>query len=153
MAVEDAGSSQGESVINVVGAGESEGSPDPLDVPVEKLERGEEEAILAKAYSVRNETVCAAVDFVMQSSVLRGDTSKAGDEVFLLETVPPAQLMMKMNMLMWLGAVPSALWCGACGFQFRESVSHAFLRDSGGVFDISGPPFCKFLFYFIFTLL
>ena len=39
------------------------------------------------------------------------------------------------------------------GFTFRESVSHAFFIDLGGVLDTSGLPLVKFSVILIFTLL
>ena len=39
------------------------------------------------------------------------------------------------------------------GFTFRESVSYAFLKNLGGVFDTSGLPLLSFLINLIFTLL
>ena len=38
-------------------------------------------------------------------------------------------------------------------FTFRESVSHAFLEDLGGVSDTSSLPLLKVLIILIFTLL
>ena len=58
MDVKDVGSSQGESAVNhSVGTGEPEAFPSPRDVPVEKLDRSEEEARVASPKPVQNETV------------------------------------------------------------------------------------------------
>ena len=64
------GSSQGESVIQVAGAGERDFSLNPCDVPVSKLERSEEEARLENPESVRIENTFVAADLVVQLSVL-----------------------------------------------------------------------------------
>ena len=39
------------------------------------------------------------------------------------------------------------------GFTFRDSVSHAFLKDLSGVLDTSGLPLLKVSIILIFTLL
>ena len=39
------------------------------------------------------------------------------------------------------------------GFTFKESVSHSFLKDLGGVLDTSDLPLFKYLSNLIFTLL
>ena len=80
MVVEDVGSSQGEFVTQVAGAGEREFSRNPRDVPVEKLERSEEKARLENPESVRIETACAAADLGVQSSVLCRDFIKDGEK-------------------------------------------------------------------------
>ena len=76
MVVEDVGSSQGESVIHAAGACGREVSPNPLDIPVEKLKRNEKEARLANPESVRNEIVCVAANLVAEYSLPCGDASK-----------------------------------------------------------------------------
>ena len=76
--VGDVGSSQGESVTQVAGAGEREFSRITRDVPVEKLERCEEEVRSESPESVRIETACIAADLDVQSSVVFRDFIKAG---------------------------------------------------------------------------
>ena len=68
--VEVVGSSQGESVTQVAGAGEREFFRSSRDVPVEKLQRSEEKAKLEDPESVRIETVRVAADLGVQSSVV-----------------------------------------------------------------------------------
>ena len=65
----DVVSSRSETFIHDAGAGEPKTSPDPLDVPVEKVERNEEGAIKTNPEIVRNETVCTAANLVVRSFV------------------------------------------------------------------------------------
>ena len=106
MVVEDVGSSQGEFLTQVAGAGERDFCRNPRDVPVEKWQTSEEKARLENPESVRIETACAAADLGVQLSVVCRDLSKAGVNVPCLENVPLSLLMRRMNMWMWLGAVP-----------------------------------------------
>ena len=62
MVVEDVGSSQGESVTQVAGAGEREFSTKTRDVPLEKLESCEKTSRVENPESVSIETGCVAVD-------------------------------------------------------------------------------------------
>ena len=55
-------------------------SLNPLDDPVEKLEKSEEEAKLENPESVQKETVCVATGLIVQSSINCTDSTKAGDE-------------------------------------------------------------------------
>ena len=76
--VEVVGSSQGESVTQVAGAGEREFFRSPRDVPVEKLQGSAEEARLENPESVRIETACVAADLGVPSSVVCRDFFKDG---------------------------------------------------------------------------
>ena len=98
MHLEDGGSSQGESITQVGGAGERDFFPDPRDVSVEKLERNEEEARLANTESLRIETVGVAADQGVQSSVICRDLNKAGVNVPCLENLPLSLPMKRLNL-------------------------------------------------------
>ena len=100
MVVEDVGSSQGESVTQVAGAGERDFSTQTGDVPLEKLERSEEEARLENPESVSLETACVAANLGVQSSVFCRDFSKTGVNVPCLEDLSLSLLMRRMNMWM-----------------------------------------------------
>ena len=78
MALEDVGSSQGESVTQVDGAGESELSTMTRDVPLEKLERSEGKSRLENLESVRIENACVAADLGVQWSVVCRHFIKTG---------------------------------------------------------------------------
>ena len=77
MVVEDVGSSQGESVIQVVGTAERDFSTKTRDVPLEKLERSDEEASLEKPEPIRVESACAPAILGVQPSVVCRDFIKA----------------------------------------------------------------------------
>ena len=151
--VEVVGSSQGESVTQVAGAGKREFSTKNRDVPLEKLERSEEKARFENPESVRIETACVAADLGVQSVVCR-DFIKDGDKcpmpgecaaitvdeadeyVDVIESSTPVQSDMESE-----------------GFTFKESVTYACLKDLSGVLDTSGFPLLKVLINLIFTLL
>ena len=76
--VEDVGSSQGESVTQVAGAGEREFSTKTRDDPHEKLERSEGKSRLENLESVPIENACVAADLGVQWSVVCTDFIKAG---------------------------------------------------------------------------
>ena len=78
--VEVVGSSQGESVTQLAGAGKREISTKNRDVPLEKLERSEEKARFENPESVRIEAACVAADLGVQSSVVCRDFIKDGDK-------------------------------------------------------------------------
>ena len=69
MVVEDIGSSQCKSSTHIAGAGHREVSSNPLDVPIEKLAKSEENAKVASPDCVRSETMCVAADLVERSLV------------------------------------------------------------------------------------
>ena len=77
VAVEDVGSSQGESVTQVAGAGERELSTKTRDVPLEKLERSKGKSRLENLESVPIENACVAADLSVQWSVICRDFIKA----------------------------------------------------------------------------
>ena len=70
-------SSQGESVTQVAGAGERDFSTKNRGIPLEKLERSEEEASLENPKSIRVESACAAAISGVQPSVVCRDFIKA----------------------------------------------------------------------------
>ena len=80
MVVEDFGSSQDDSVIQVAAAGGREFSRIFRDVPVEKLQRSEKKAKLKNPESVRIEIACVAANLGVQLSVLCRDLRQFGDK-------------------------------------------------------------------------
>ena len=154
MVVEDVGSSQGEFVTQVAGAGERELSSETRDVPLEKLERSEEKARFENRQSVRIETACVAADLGVQSSVVCRDFIKDGDkrpmpgECAAITAVEADEYMDVVG-----SSTPVHSDMNTEGFTFKESVSYAFLKHLGGVLDTFGLPFLKFLINLIFTLL
>ena len=145
MVVKDVGSSQGESVTQVAGTGERKLSTKNRAVPLRKLERCEEEARLENPESVSLETACVAADLGVQSSVFCRDFIKDGDKHPMpgecaAITVDEADEYMDVvgSSTPAHGGVESEM------FTSRESVSHAFLQESGGVLDFSSLPLFKF---------
>ena len=134
MVLEDVGSAQGDFVTHVAGTDEREVSPIPLDVPVEKLERSQEEARLANPESDRNEAVQVAAAIVVRSSVPSGDPSKGGNDLPLPRKSAATDAAEAQEDVDMVGrCTPVHFGKESEGFAFRESVSHAFLRDSGEV--------------------
>ena len=141
-------SSQGESVTQVAGAGEREFSAKTRDVPLEKLERSDEEANLENSESARTETACVAANLGVQSSAVCKDFIKAGgkrpmpgecaaitvdeaDEyVDVVESSTPVHSDMESE-----------------GFTFRESVSYAFLKNLGGLLILLAFPSLSFYLF------
>ena len=152
--VEDFGSSQGESVTQVVVADERQFSRDPRDVPLKKLQTSAEKARLENLESVRIKNACVAADLGVQSSVVCRDFIKAGGKRPI-----PGECATKTadeadeNVDVLGSPTPVHSYMEYEGFTFRKSVSHAFLKDVSGVFDTSGLPLLKVLFNLIFTLL
>ena len=70
MVVENVGSSQGDSVTQVAGAGDRELSTKTRDVPLEKLEISEGKSRLENLESIRIENACVAADLGVQWSVV-----------------------------------------------------------------------------------
>ena len=134
-------SSQGESVTQVAGGGEKEFSTKNRDVPLEKLERSDEEASLENPESVRVESACAAAILGAQPSVVCRDFIKAeskrpmpgecaaitADEADEYVDVVGSSTPVRSDMEFEV-------------FTFRESVSYAFLKNLGEVLDTSGFP-------------
>ena len=114
-----------------------------LNPPVENLERSEQEARFVNPQSVRNEPVCVAADLVAQSSVPCRDSSKAGDD-FSRPTESAAITVDEADEYVNVVGSTTLMTCDVKpkGFTFRESVSHAFPRDSFEVNDTSGLPLC-----------
>ena len=145
MVVEDVGASQGEFVTQVAGAGEREFSTKSRDVPLEKLERSDKEARLEYPESVSLETACVAADLGVQPSVVCRDFIKAGGKRPMpgeCATITADQADEYVDVVGSSTPVHSDM--ESEGFTFKKSVSHAFLKDLGGVLDTSGPPLIKF---------
>ena len=104
--VEDVGSSQGEFVTQVAGAGKREFSTKNRDVPLEKLERSEEKARFEKPESVLLKLHALLPIWVYSRLSFAETLSRMGINVLCLENVPLSLLMRRMNMWMSLGAVP-----------------------------------------------
>ena len=141
MVVEDVGSSQGEYVTQVAGAGEREFSTKTRDVPLEKLERSEKKSRLENPESVSLETGCVAADLGVRLSVLCRYLCKAGGKRPLpgecaAITVDEADEYVDVA----VSSTPVNGGADSEMFTFRGSVSHASLRDSSGVLDTSGLP-------------
>ena len=152
--VENDGSSQGEFVIQVAGAGERDLSCKPRYVPVETLQRSEEKSGLENPESVRIETACSAADLGVQSSVVCRDLIKAGGKRSMpgeCATVTAEEADEHVDVVG--SRTPVRSYMESEGFTFRKFVSHAFLKDLGWVLDTSGFPLLKFLINLIFTLL
>ena len=150
--VEDIGSSQGESVTQVAGAGERELSAKTHDVPLEKLERSEGKSRLENLESVPIENACVAADLGVQWSLICRDFIKAGGKRPMpgeCATITVDEADEYVDVVGSSSAVHSDM--ESEGFTFRESVSYAFLENLGGVLDISGLPLFEF-FILIFTL-
>ena len=128
--VKDVGSSKGESVTQVAGAGERKLYRSPRDVPVEKLLRSEEKARFENPESVRTETACVAADLSVQSSVVcrdfieaRGKRPMPGECAAI--TVDEADEYVDV-----VGSsTPVNSGVDSERFTFTDSVNHAFLKD------------------------
>ena len=154
MVIEVVVSSQGESVTQVAGVGERDFSTKNRDVPPEKLERSDEEVSLENPELVHIETACVAADLGVQSSVLCRDFIKDGDKRPMpgeWATITADEADEYVDVVG--GSTPVHGDMESEGFTFRESVSHAFLKDLSGVHDTSGLPLLKVLNNLIFTLL
>ena len=139
--VEDVGSSQGESVAQVVGAGERELSTKTRDVPLEKLEISEGKSRLENLESVRIQNACVAADLGVQWSVVCRDFIKAGGKRPMpgqCATITVDEADEYADVVGSSTPVHSDM--ESEGFTFRESVSYAFLKNLGGVLDTSGLP-------------
>ena len=134
-------SSQGESITQVAGAGEKEFSTKNRDVPLEKLERSDEEASLENPESIRVESACAAAILGVQPSVVCRDFIKAGGKRPMPGECAAITVDGADEYVNVVGS-STAVHGGADSerFTFRESVSYAFLKNLGGVLDTSGFP-------------
>ena len=133
MVVEDVGSFQGESVTQVAGASGRDFSRNPRDVPVEMLQRCEEEAKLENPESDPIETACVAADLGVQSSVVCRDFIKDGDKRPMpgeCAAITADEADEYVDVVGSSNPVHSDI--ESEGFTFKESVSHAFLKDLGG---------------------
>ena len=143
--VEDVGSSQGESVTQVAGAEEREFFSETRDVPVEKLEISEEEARLENPELVSLEFSCVAADLGVQSSVVCTDFIKAGGKRLIPGECAAITVDEAVEFVDVVGSsTPVHSDMESEGFTFRKPVSHAFLKDLGGVLDTSGLSFLNF---------
>ena len=137
--VGDVGSSQGESVTQVAGAGERELSTQTRDVPLEKLDISEGKSRLEILKSVRIENACVAADLGVQWSVVCRDFIKAGGKRPMpgeCATITVDEADENVDVVGSSTPVHSDM--ESQGFTFRESVSYAFLKNLGGVLDTSG---------------
>ena len=135
-------SSQGESVTQVGGAGERKFSSKNCDVPLEKLERSDEEASMENPESIRVESAWAAVILGVQPSVVCRDFIKAGGKRPMpgeCATITVDEADEYVDVVGSSTPVHSDM--ESEGFTFREYVSYAFLKNLGGVLDTSGLPF------------
>ena len=154
MVVGDVGSSQGESVIQVDGAGERELSTKTRDVPLEKLEISEGKSRMENLESVRIENACVAADLGVQWSVVCRDFIKAGGKRPMpgeCATITVDEADEYVDVVGSSTPVHSDM--ESEGFSFRESVSYAFLKNLHGVPDTSDISLSNFLINHIFTLL
>ena len=134
-------SSQGESVTQVAGAGEKEFSTKNRDVPLEKLERSDEEASLEKPEFVRVESACAAAILGVKPSVVCRDFIKAeGKRPMPGECAAIAADEADEYVDVVGSSTPVHSDMESEGLTFSESVSYAFLKNLGGVLDTSGFP-------------
>ena len=139
--VEDVGSSQGESVTQVAGAGERELSTKTRDVPLEKLERSEGKSTLENLESVPIENACVAANLGVQWSVICRDFIKAGGKRPMSGECATITVDEADEYVDVVGSsTPVHSDMESEGLTFRESVSSAFLKNLGGVLDTSGLP-------------
>ena len=105
--------------------------------------------------SVRIETACVAADLGVQSSVVgRLNFIKDGDKRPMpgeCATITADEADEYVDVVG--SSTPVHSYMESEGFTFRESVSHAFLRDLSGVLDTSGLALLKVLNILIFTRL
>ena len=118
------------------------------------MQRSEEKARLENPESVRIETACVAADLSVQSSVVCRDFIKDGDKRPMpgeCATITADEADEYVDVVG--SSTPVHSYMESEGFTFRESVSHAVLKDLSGVLDTSGLPLLKVLIILIFTLL
>ena len=119
------------------------------------MERCEEEARLENLESVRIENPCVAADLGLQWSVVCRDLIKAGGKRPMpgeCANITADEADEYVDYVDLVGSsTPVHSDMESEGFTFRESVSYAFLKNLGGVLDISGLPLFSF-FNLIFTL-
>ena len=141
MVVEDVGSSQGESVTQVAGAGEWELSTKTRDVPLANFERIEGKSRLENLVSVRIENACVAADLGVHWCFVCRDFIKAGGKRPMPEECATITVDKADEYVYVVGSsTPVHSDIESEGFTFRESVSYAFLKNLGGVLDTSGLP-------------
>ena len=130
MVVEDAGSSQGESITQVAGAGEREFSTKTHDVPLEKLERSEGKSRLENLESVPVENSCVAADLGVQWSLICRDFIKAEGKRPMpgeCATITVDEAKEYVDVVGSTTPVQSDM--ESEGFSFRGSVSYAFFKN------------------------
>ena len=103
------------------------------------VQRSAEKSRLENLESVRIENACVAADLGVQSSVVCRDFIKAGSK----RLMPGECAAITADEAdEYVGVVGSTTTVHSDmeseRFTFRESVSHAFLQDSGGIPDTSG---------------
>ena len=123
-------------------------------IPFMSRLRSAEKARLKNPESVRIETACVAADLGVQSSVVYRDFIKDEDKRPMpgeCATITADEADEYVDVVG--SSTPVHSYMESEGFTFRESVSHAFLKDLSGVLDTSGLPLLKVLKILIFTLL
>ena len=131
MVVEDVGSSQCEFDTQVAGAGEREFSRNHRDVLVEKLKTSEEKAKLENPESVRIKTACLAANLGLQSSVVCRVFIKAGGKRPMPGECAAVTADEADEYVDVVGSsTPVNGGVDSERFNFRESVSCAFLQNS-----------------------
>ena len=154
MVVEVVGSSQGESVTQVAGAGERKLSTKTRDVPLGKLRRSEGKPRLENLESVLIENACVAADLCVQWSVVCRDFIKDGDKRPMpgeCATITADEADEYVDVVG--SSTPLHRDMESEGFTFRESLSYVFWKNLVGVPDTSGIPLLNFLINLNFTLL
>ena len=118
------------------------------------MQRSAEKARLENLESIHFENACVAADLGVQRSVVCRDFIKAGDKRPMPAECATLTADEADEYLDVVGSsTPVHRDMEFEGFTFRESVSYAFLKNLGGVPDISGIPLLKFSINLIFTLL
>ena len=144
--VEEVGSSQGESVTQIAGAGERELSTKNRDFALGKLERSDEEASLENLESSRVKSACAAAILGVQPTVVCRDFIKAGGKRPMpgeCAAIAADEADEYANVVG--SSTPMHGGADSERFTFSESGNHAYLQDSGRVPDTSGFPLFSFL--------
>jgi len=116
----------------------------PFMSRLRSVQRSAKKARLENLESIRIENACVAADLGVQWSVVCRDFIKAGDKRPMpgeCATITADEADEYMDVVGSSTPVHSDM--ESEGFTFRESVSHAFLKDLSGVPDTSGIPLLK----------
>ena len=105
------------------------------------MQRSEEKSRFENPESARFETACVCADLGVQSSVVCRDFIKAGGKRPMPGECVAITADEADEYVDVLGSsTPLHCYMKSEGFSFRESVSHAFLKDLRGALDTSGHP-------------